>query len=658
MWPHSALPRPLRACDGDAPRVAIGVYHLSLPVLVIIGILLLSFLVVHVAVPVGQRFGFSFNEFGRSLKQLRKVIDPMLKEIWCKPVASMTEAPSTLALGTPDAFSWADLERLGILGNLTTAQLQQAAENPDSFLRAAAAGSRELLLSACAARTAQLHPQAEAQQVYQELAQAHLREFLTPEFATQSPNFTAMLDTVLDAAYTFNEETLPVPEEGPEQEEADELRLVGSEHAEHAHGDVVTVASAADELPGPQELSYCTRACTPKPFPKLPVLCLPRPAKTPFAANSTFSTTSLENRAFLMDSLDFGLFSAAPRFGQLARQSIPVIWVSLVSLWPGLLSSFLQMIWCVPVPEDDVIVNRLLPNPSVICWSDEHLVSARFAIAGLFFWCLGIPIALATLLLRLPDRHAPDNFRRFGYFFQGLERQFWWWDLLVKRFDVASDLGLMMLVAYTSVVPDPAAKLAIFPVLSGFQALLVACVRPYTNDQAEILDVLEAIGVFLLLIRALKGLPSASAQVTLCSIRFLLFSGVAMLLNLETSTQTVHLVAYLLLLVLVLGCMDFFAHFAAQVGKSFVFSTGTCILRHDRILLSVTAVALVFVTSTTAVHTDYTAAKCYRLLHALSFLIIISVTIMNHDRHGILAQFRIALAKTIRSGGCGYSSYI
>ncbi|CAE7208010.1 UVR8 [Symbiodinium sp. CCMP2592] len=512
MWPHSALPRPLRACDGDAPRVAIGVYHLSLPVLVIIGILLLSFLVVHVAVPVGQRFGFSFNEFGRSLKQLRKVIDPMLKEIWCKPVASMTEAPSTLALGTPDAFSWADLERLGILGNLTTAQLQQAAENPDSFLRAAAAGSRELLLSACAARTAQLHPQAEAQQVYQELAQAHLREFLTPEFATQSPNFTAMLDTVLDAAYTFNEETLPVPEEGPEQEEADELRLVGSEHAEHAHGDVVTVASAADELP----------------------------AKTPFAANSTFSTTSLENRAFLMDSLDFGLFSAAPRFGQLARQSIPVIWVSLVSLWPGLLSSFLQMIWCVPVPEDDVIVNRLLPNPSVICWSDEHLVSARFAIAGLFFWCLGIPIALATLLLRLPDRHAPDNFRRFGYFFQGLERQFWWWDLLVKRFD----LGLMMLVAYTSVVPDPAAKLAIFPVLSGFQALLVACVRPYTNDQAEILDVLE---------------------VTLCSIRFLLFSGVAMLLNLETSTQTVHLVAYLLLLVLVLGCMDFFAHFAAQV---------------------------------------------------------------------------------------------
>ncbi|CAE7941931.1 UVR8, partial [Symbiodinium sp. KB8] len=81
------------------------------------------------------------------------------------------------------------------------------------------------------------------------------------------------------------------------------------------------------------------------------------------------------------------------------------------------------------------------------------------------------------------------------------------------------DLALMMLVAYTSVVPDPKAKLALFPVLSGFQALLAAWVRPYANDQAEVLDVLE---------------------VTLCSIRFLLFSGVALLLNLETPTQTAH----------------------------------------------------------------------------------------------------------------------
>ncbi|CAE7752501.1 UVR8 [Symbiodinium sp. CCMP2456] len=356
----------------DAPRAAVGVYHLALPVLVMIGIILLSFVMVHVVVPVGQRFGFSFNELGRSLNQLRKVIDPMLKEMLHKPVTPVTEAPSALALGT-DVFSWTDLERFGALQNLTTAQLlAQAAENPDgSFLRTAAAGSRELLLRACAARTAQLHPQAEAeaQEVYQELAQVDLGQFLTTDFANQSPDFTTMLDRVLDAACTFNEETLPVPE-GPEPG-GDELRLVGSEHA---HCDVVTAREKTSR------------------------------EKT----TSIFSFVPLQTRA-MMDSLDFGLFSPAPRFGELAYQSVPIIWVTLVSLWPGLLSSFLQMIWCVTVQEDDVLVSRLLPNPSVICWSDEHLVSARFAIAGLVLWCLGIPIALAIILLRLPD--SPETGR-------------------------------------------------------------------------------------------------------------------------------------------------------------------------------------------------------------------------------------------------------
>ncbi|CAE7930372.1 lgals3bpb, partial [Symbiodinium necroappetens] len=192
----------------------------------------------------------------------------------------------------------------------------------------------------------------------------------------------------------------------------------------------------------------------------------------------------------VVETLDFGLFSATPRFGELLNQSVPVIWISLVSLWPGLLSSFLQMIWCVPVQEDDVIVNRLLPNPSIVCWSDDHLVSARIAIAGLVVWCLGIPLTLAVRLLLIPDRQSPENFRRFGFFFQGLEPKFWWWDLLVKRLDVA----LMMLLTYTSVVPDPKGKLMLFPALSGFQVYLAAWVKPYANDQAEILDVVEAIG--------------------------------------------------------------------------------------------------------------------------------------------------------------------
>ena len=57
-----------------------------------------------------------------------------------------------------------------------------------------------------------------------------------------------MLDTVLDAAFTFNEETVPVVE-GPEPEKG-ELRLVGSKI--YADCDVVTVALPTDAMRGPK----------------------------------------------------------------------------------------------------------------------------------------------------------------------------------------------------------------------------------------------------------------------------------------------------------------------------------------------------------------------------------------------------------------------
>ena len=123
------------------------------------------------------------------------------------------------------------------------------------------------------------------------------------------------------------------------------------------------------------------------------------------------------------------------------------------------------MIWCVAIPEDDRLVSRLLPHPDVECWTDAHRPSASIAFAGLAVWCVGIPLALAAKVLSLADRRAPENYRRFGYFLEGLEPKFWWWDILVKRVDV----GLMMLVTYTSAVRDPEAKLMVLPLLSGFQ---------------------------------------------------------------------------------------------------------------------------------------------------------------------------------------------
>ena len=130
---------------------------------------------------------------------------------------------------------------------------------------------------------------------------------------------------------------------------------------------------------------------------------------------------------------------------------------------------------------------RLLPNPDVVCWSPDHFVLALLAFLGLGIWCIGVPVLLFFRLYVLKDRQSPENFRKYGFFIQGFEPQYWWWDIIVKRFDILS----MNLVTYTSIATEEKAKLLTFPIISGCALGLSAWCKPFTNTQAEILDFLE-----------------------------------------------------------------------------------------------------------------------------------------------------------------------
>ena len=236
-----------------------------------------------------------------------------------------------------------------------------------------------------------------------------------------------------------------------------------------------------------------------------------------------------------MDSLDFGLFGSKPGLLSLVQQSMPIIWIGLISLWPVLMAAFLRMLWCVPIPQegDDGVgfTYRLLPSPDIVCWEAPHLPAAGVAIGGLLVWCVGVPTVLAARLLFMPDRHAPENYRRYGFFLQGYEQAYWWWDVIAKRVDV----GLMMLIAYTSLVPTPEAKLLLYPIFSGIQLFLSAWIRPFTNQQAGLLDVLEML-----------------LQMT----RFLLFGAVAAMVILSPETTTAQLLA-ISLLIFVLAAVSY-----------------------------------------------------------------------------------------------------
>jgi hypothetical protein len=240
-----------------------------------------------------------------------------------------------------------------------------------------------------------------------------------------------------------------------------------------------------------------------------------------------------------LDGLDFGLFTSRPGSRELVRQSTPVVWIGLVALWPELLSVFLRTLWCVPILEDGQAVSRLLPDPDILCWSPEHMPAAGIGMVGLVVWCLGIPLALASRLFTLEDMRTPNSYRKYGYFIQGFEHDFWWWDIVVKR----ADVGLMMVITYTSIVQDPEAKLSLFPVFSGLQLGLAAWFKPFSNDQAQVLDILE---------------------VTLCTVRFLLFSSVASFLILNLSEPATYGSAALLFAALLAASAYLLVHVLAQ----------------------------------------------------------------------------------------------
>ena len=167
--------------QSTGPSIAVGVYYLILPVLVILGILLLALLVVHVLVPLGKRLGIAFNDAGRrhlkkakAMRSLREAVDQMLGEAFPNMSDIPAVAPTSKA---PVTFSWVDLERSGALHFHSEAQVQQAAEDLDAFLCRAVAASRELLVRACAARAARAargpqEAEVQVQQVHEELSQA------------------------------------------------------------------------------------------------------------------------------------------------------------------------------------------------------------------------------------------------------------------------------------------------------------------------------------------------------------------------------------------------------------------------------------------------------------------------------------------------------
>ena len=122
-----------------APRIALGIYYLSLPLLVMLGSVLLSWAAVRLLVPLANRIGFSFSEAGRRRQKRTKALEQLLQAI--QPELHHAQVD----------LSWEDLEDSGAL-LVPLAELEIAAAEPGAFLRRAVVDSPSLLLRACTLR--------------------------------------------------------------------------------------------------------------------------------------------------------------------------------------------------------------------------------------------------------------------------------------------------------------------------------------------------------------------------------------------------------------------------------------------------------------------------------------------------------------------------
>ena len=181
------------------------------------------------------------------------------------------------------------------------------------------------------------------------------------------------------------------------------------------------------------------------------------------------------------------------------------------------------------------------------CWSADHYVISGIALFGLLAWCVAVPAFLAFRLWMLGiKRYTQENQRMFGFYIAGFDPRFWMWNLVVKRGDIA----LVMVITYTSLVRIDRDKLLILPLISGVVLALTCSVKPYSDEQGELLDSLE------------KRLQWS---------RFILFSSIASLLTASLSPSVAKTVFAFIVSVLLyqIGyvCVHFLSQYVRDEGE-------------------------------------------------------------------------------------------
>eukprot|EP00929_Paragymnodinium_shiwhaense_P052971 TRINITY_DN26526_c0_g1_i1.p1 TRINITY_DN26526_c0_g1~~TRINITY_DN26526_c0_g1_i1.p1 ORF type:complete len:1356 (-),score=261.47 TRINITY_DN26526_c0_g1_i1:189-4256(-) len=185
-----------------------------------------------------------------------------------------------------------------------------------------------------------------------------------------------------------------------------------------------------------------------------------------------------------------GIFLPGSSAMEVLWQTEPVLLVVLYGLWPQVTQQTFLRPACAIFPGlDGTIEERLLSNVNVLCWKNKHFMLMAIAYSGVALWTLGPIIYLFFRIKNFgPRKYGSEVQYRFGYFFTGMEPDYWWWELIIKRFDIF----LFIVIATAPAIPDDRARLLWFTFVSGIFLAVHERWKPYDDRQGGLIDLMES----------------------------------------------------------------------------------------------------------------------------------------------------------------------
>merc|ERR550514_2281742 len=107
-------------------------------------------------------------------------------------------------------------------------------------------------------------------------------------------------------------------------------------------------------------------------------------------------------------------------------------------------------------------------------------------------WSVGIVAGIYQMISR-QDLQSSEVQRNFGYLLEGYEPRSWWWEVIVKKFDLLTTA----VITYTSVASDVRAKLILYAAQSSVATSVQLAYSPFDDRQLSLLDRVEILGLMV-----------------------------------------------------------------------------------------------------------------------------------------------------------------